>query len=224
MPDATSFSPWGAAANAASGLIQTGIGLIQRGQANRWLKRNQQPEETMPVEVTQNQELARIRANTGMPSEQYNLAMKNIQNQQIAALRNASLQGGNKALSVLGAINQYGNNAIGNLDAQNAMMRINNEGKLMAENNNMAAWKSRLFDTNVRQKWLRQYQQMQGQLGAGNQNLTSGLDSLAAGGLEYAASGGFGRGSNGTNEINNTGTEIPRNTRFNQYGSLNRHF
>lgn len=194
MPDATSFSPWGAAAQAASGLLSTGIGLLQRGAANRWLKKNQQPEEAMPTEIRRNQELATIRANTGLPSEQYNTAMKNIQNQQLMALRGASLLGGGKALGILGGINQYGNDAVGNLDARNAQARLQNEGQLINVNNQVAGWKSRLFDTNVRQKWLRQYNQMMNQQGAGNQNIVGGVDKLFAAGGQLGASGGFGGG------------------------------
>lgn len=193
MADITSASPWGAAAQAAGGILQAGIGLIQRGQANKWLKKNPQSEETMPAEIRQNQELARIRANTGLPQEQYNNAMRNIQRQQLMALRRSSDLGSGKALSIIGGVNEQGNNAVGDLDARDAQMRVNNEGQLMEANSSLAGWKSRLFDSNVRQRWLRQYNQKMGELGSGNQNLTGGIDQIAAGGLEYGASGGFGR-------------------------------
>lgn len=187
------ITPWGAAAQAAGGLLSAGIGLIQRGQANRWLKRNPEQVETMPSEIRENQNLARLRANTGMPSEQYNNAMKNIQRQQLLALRGASSMGGGKALSILGGLNQQGNDAVTNVDAQDAQMRVSNEGQLMNANSNVANWESQLFDRNVRQKWLRQWEQMQGQLGSGNQNLVGGVDKLFAAGGQFGASGGFGR-------------------------------
>lgn len=195
MPDATSASPYGAIAQAAGGLLQTGIGLIQRGQANRWLKRNQEPLEAMPTEVKRNQQLAEIRANTGMPSQQYNNAMKNIQRQQLLALRGAGSMGGGKALAILGGLDQQGNDAVGNIDAQDAQMRVYNEGQLINVNNNVAGWKSKLFDSNVRQRWLRQYQQKMSELGAGNVNAVGGIDKIFAAGGEYGASGGFGGGT-----------------------------
>ena len=86
---ASAANPWAAAAQGVSGLLSTGIGLLQRGSANRWLKKNQQPIENMPIEVKRNQQLAELRANTGLPSEQYNNAMKNIQRQQLLSLRTA---------------------------------------------------------------------------------------------------------------------------------------
>ena len=58
-------------------------------------------------------------------------------------------------------------------------------GRLIGVNDNVANWKSQLFDRNVRQRWMRQYQQMMGQLGSGNQNLTGGIDKLAASGIGY---------------------------------------
>lgn len=179
-----------AIAAGVGGAIKLGTGLIQRGSANRWLKNSQQPIESMPTEITRNQELATLRANTGMPSEQYNNAMKNIQRQQLLALRRAGEMGGGKGLAILGGINEQGNDAVGNLDARDAQMRVNNEGQLIGVNNQVAGWKSRLFDQNIRQKWLRTYQQKMGELGAGNQNLVGGLDKMAAGGLSMFGGGG----------------------------------
>lgn len=206
---ASAANPWAAAAQGVSGLLSTGIGLLQRGSANRWLKKNQQPIENMPIEVKRNQQLAEMRANTGLPSEQYNNAMKNIQRQQLLSLRTAGQMGGGKALSILGGLNEQGNNAVGNLDAQDAQMRVNNEGKLMNVNNQVAGWKSNLFDKNVRQKWLREYDNKMSQQAAGNINATKGIDNILAAGGQYGASGGFnsnnsyGASGGGDGEIGN---------------------
>lgn len=217
MPDiasaAAGASPYGAIAQGVSGLLSTGIGLIQRGQANRWLKRNPDPVENMPSEIKRNQGLAEIRANTGLPQEQYNNAMKNIQRQQLLSLRRASDFGGGKALAILGGLNQQGNDAVGNLDAADAGMRVDNEGRLMAANNNVANWKSQLFDRNVRQKWLRQFDQNMSQLGAGNQNIVGGVDKIASAGLGYGASGGFGRSRRSA-----YGTPVGYGADFDNYG------
>lgn len=104
--------------------------------------------------------------------------------------------GGGKALGILGGINEQGNDAVAGLDAADAGARLNNEGQLINVNNNVANWKSQLFDRNVRQKWLRQYEQMMGQQGSGNQNLVGGIDKIFAAGGEYGASEGFGSGNN----------------------------
>jgi len=207
MPDITQAAggnPYGMAAQAASGILSAGIGLLQRGQANRWLKRNPEQQEAMPLEVKRNQQLAEIGANVGMPQEQYNRAMKNIQRQQLFALRKAQDLGGGKALSILGGLNEQGNDAVAALDARDAQMRVDNQGRLIGVNDNVANWKSQLFDRNIRQAWLRKYQQMMGQLGSGNQNLTGGIDKLAASGIGYLS--GRNRGY-GTNNLMNEDTE-----------------
>lgn len=185
-------------AQAAGGLLSAGIGFIQRGQANKWLKNNQQPIEALPSEIKRNQELSEIRANTGLPSQQYNNAMRNIQRQQLMSLRAAGQMGGGKALSILGGINEQGNNAVGDLDARDAQMRLDNEGRLIGVNNNVANWKSQLFDRNVRQKWQRQWEQMMGQLGSGNQNIVGGIDGLASAGIGLIGSGKTGGASDGS--------------------------
>lgn len=215
-------------AQAAGGILSTGIGLLQRASANKWLKNNQQPIEAMPNEIKQNQQLAQIRANTGLPSEQYNNAMKNIQRQQLMTLRSAQMMGGGRALGILGGINEQGNNAVGDLDAADAQARLTNEGQLMNVNNNVASWKSNLFDKNIRQKWMREWQQKMGELGSGNQNLTSGIDSLAAAGIGFAGEGGFGSGRNsggytGSGAATSTGRTSPMitgNSPAQQFGTI----
>ncbi|WP_196300534.1 hypothetical protein, partial [Streptococcus pneumoniae] len=78
--------------------------------------------------------------------------MKNIQRQQLMTLRKAQDLGGGTALSILGGINQQGNDAVGDLDARDSQARVDNEGRLISVNNNVAGWKSKLFDSNVRQR------------------------------------------------------------------------
>ena len=180
-----------------SGLISTITGLKQKHQAKKLLKEiGDSPTEQMPSEVLQNQEQARINANTGLPSEQYNQAMKNLQRQQMMALRGAQDRRG--GLLTLAGNQQGYNDALLNLDAKNAQARLQNQNTLYGVNNNVAGWKHRLFQNNVADKWNRKYQYSMSLLGAGNQNFTSGLDDIAAGGMR-AMSGmklGGGGGSN----------------------------
>jgi len=197
MPDlmslAGSANPYIAGANAASGLISGITGLIQKGKANKMLKKLQYPTESMPNEIIQNQRLAQTRAAEGLPSEQYNQAMKNIQRQQLMALRGAHDRRG--GLGSLSAIQQGTNDSTLNLDVANAQQRLANEGQLMNVNNQVAGWKSRLFNSNVRDKYNRDYNYAMGLLGMGNQNLVGGIDKISAGGLGLlSGGGGFGGG------------------------------
>lgn len=186
-------SPWAAAAQGAGALLNLGIGALQRHQGKKILKEaGDSPTEVIPAEVLQNQEMARLRANTGLPSEQYNQAIKNIQRQQMLAISKSNDRRG--GLLTLPAINDSANNATLNLDVANAKARIGNEGTLMKVNNQVAGWRDKVWNNNVKQPWERKYQYGMSVLGSGNQNATTGIDQLAGAGALYGGSGGFRRG------------------------------
>lgn len=188
-------TPWGAIAGAAGGLLTGITGLIQKGKANKMLKNLQYPTEEIPQEVFQNQNLAQTRASTGMPSEQYNLAMKNLQRQQLTALRGANDRRG--GLVALPNILQATDDASLKLDANNAQQRIANERNLMSVNNQVAGWKDKVWQHNVSDKYNRDYQYAMSLKGAGNQNLAGGLDKLG-GGLMYGLGSGLFGGKGGS--------------------------
>lgn len=167
--------PWGAI---AGGLLGAGVGLLQKAKANKWLKNNPYPIETLPTELKQNQEMAQLRANTGLPSEQYNNAMKQLQRQQLFSLRNASSRGG--ALALLGGLNQQANDSIVNLNVADANARLANQNQLMGVNNNVASVKRDLYQNNIRNKYNRDYDYNMQLKGAGNQNLIGGIDKISS--------------------------------------------
>lgn len=166
-------------AQIASGLIGGITGLIQRHKAKKALAGLQYPTETIPQEVLQNQQLATLRANTGLPSEQYNQAMQNVARQQNAAIRGATDR--RSGLLTIAQNQQQGNDAVLNLDVANAKARLGNEKTLMGVNNTVGAYRQKAWDWNVRQKYTRDYSYAQGLLGAGNQNFIGGLDKAASG-------------------------------------------
>lgn len=140
------------------------------------------PVETIPDEVIKNQELASLRSKTGLPSEQYNLAMKNIQRQQMRTLRGAADR--KMGLSLLPSVDDNANRALETLDANNANARRQNERILMDTNAQVANWKKGIFDRNVREPWNRAYEYNMALKGQGSQNIansiTSGLNAVGA--------------------------------------------
>lgn len=165
--------------SAASGLISGITGLFQKNKGKKLLKNLHYPTETIPQELLQNQQQARINANVGMPSEQYNQAMRNIQRQQLMALRGAQDRRG--GLAVLGGLQQGANDALLKLDSENAQQRLNNQRALYGINTQVANTRRDLFDKNVRQKYIQDYNYAQGLIGAGNQNFVGGLDKITSG-------------------------------------------
>lgn len=166
----------------ATGATTQGLGALirliggggQRREARKLLRDNPYPDETVPDEIYKNQNIAENNAAVGMPSEQYNQAMRNIQRQQVAALRAAQDRRG--GLIALPSILQGTNDATLDLDAKDAEMRREAQKELMSANNNVAEWKDKVWDWNTRQKYLQNYQYAMSLLGAGNQNFTAGLD------------------------------------------------
>lgn len=194
MPDISALAggtPYGAIAQGVSGLISGVTGLIQKGQGKKMLKGLQYPTESLPKEVTENQQLAKQQAATGMPSEQYSQAMKNIQRQQLLAIRGA--QDRRAGAGLIPYIQQSTNDANLNVDATNSQMKLANERNYMNVNNQVANWKSQLFDRNVRDKYNRDYDYAMNLLGSGNQNLTGGIDKVASGALGLFGGGYGGR-------------------------------
>lgn len=170
------------------GVLGTGYGIYsgarQKSKAKKELERlnAEQPVEKIPTEVTQNQQLASLRAKTGLPSEQYAMGMKNIQRNEAKTLRGAADR--RMGLGLLASVNDNTNRAIGNLDVANAEARLKNEKVLMDTNNQVANWKKGIYDRNVRQVWERNYDYNMGLLGQGNQNIansiTSGIGAIGA--------------------------------------------
>lgn len=205
----------GALVGGAIGLVS---GISQKSKAKKLLSGLQYPTEQLPQEVVANQRLAQQRAAEGLPSEQYNQAMRNIQRQQLMALRGAHDRRG--GLGILPGIQQGTNDATLNLDVANANARLGNERQLMNVNNQVANWKSQLFNANVRDKYNRDYNYAMGLKGMGNQNIVGGLDSLAAGGIGLLTSGGRGTGrlrNPQTRKVTNTDYVPGYGTDFDQF-------
>lgn len=193
-------TPWGAIASAAGGLINLGVGLSQRHQGKKMLKQiGDAPIENIPNEVLQNQKMAQLRANTGLPSEQYNQAMKNLQRNQMMALRGSQDRHG--GLALIGGSQQMMDDGTLKLDVANANARQQNEKTLYGINNQVGQWRDKVWQNNVNNPYMRKYQYANSLLGAGNQNLTTGIDQIAGGAALYGGSGGFGRRNNNNGDI-----------------------
>lgn len=185
----------------ASGLLGAGVGLFQRRQAKKILRDNPYPTYNIPQEVFENQRIARENAGSGMPSEQYNQAMRNINRQQANALFSSSTRRG--GLSLIPRIQQSSNDALLNLDAKNAEMRLQNQRTLYNINNQVAGYRDKAWDWNTREKYDRNYNYGMALKGAANQNIIGGFDKLISGGTRAASQygpmlggGGYGRANN----------------------------
>jgi hypothetical protein len=199
----------------AGGLIGGGIGLVsglfQKKKGNDILKQNPYPTQTVPNEVLESKEIAQNMANEGMPSQQYEAAQKNIQRQQSAAI--AQAQDRRSGVGAIGAIQQGTNDASGQLDAQSAAIRRQNQLGLINVNSQVGQYRNAAFDWNQKQKYISNFNYGMSLIGSGNQNMMSGIDKIGGGLIGAYSSGLFGGGTRQTktNTVNSGGG--------NQYGS-----
>lgn len=182
-----SLNPYIAGAQAVGGIIKGIAGLAQKHKANKLLGNLQFPNEQIPQEIVN-------AAATGLPSEQYNLAMKNIQRNQLAAIRGT--QDRRSGIAAISGIQQGTNDATLNLDAKNAEARQANQFRL-------ASWKDKIWQTNIKDKYNRDYGYAMQLKGMGNQNLFGGFDQIAGAGTTLGG-GLFGTGGGTKNTTNNS--------------------
>ncbi len=191
-------------ANIAGGLISGITGFFQKRKAKKLLREaGEQPHYQIPSEILRNQKQAELNAQEGLPSQQDNNAMKNIQRNQASALAGSlDRRGGLMALS---GIQQRSNDATMNLDAQDAMARMRNQQTLYNVGNTTAQYRDKAWNTNELQPWQRKYNYAQQLLGAGNQNFTGGLEKLFGGAGQVAFPNGINwGGSKKTNSEKDT--------------------
>lgn len=199
---AESLTPWGAIAGAAGGLLNFGVGIAQRAKGKKLLNNlGESPVEQIPNEILQNQKTAQLNANIGLPSEQYNNAMKNLQRNQMIALRGAQDRRG--GLSILAGSQQAMGDGTLKLDVADANARMQNQKVAYGINNTVGNWRDKVWQNNVNNPYMRKFQYANSLLGIGNQNVTTGIDQLAGAGALYGGSGGF--RSNRTTDDGNWG-------------------
>lgn len=159
-----------------AGLIAGGANLIgsifKGGKARRQRKKGEKllaeagdPDYNIPEEIT-------TAAAEGLPQQQYDNAMKNIQRQQLMAIKSSQDRRG--GLGTVGRIQDNTNNATLNLDSADAQARQQNKRTL-------AQYKDKAWDWNTRQRFERKYNYAQSLIGAGNQNAAAAFDQGIAG-------------------------------------------
>lgn len=172
-------NPYMAAAQAAGGLLKTGIGIFQNIKGNKLLKKLVDPTMVVPSAIRENKKQAELDAATGLPQEQYNKAMKNIQRNQLAKLSAGSDR--NSGLSLISSLADIESDAVGQLDAADAAARTANKRNLQSVNNTFGNWQHQVWKTNVKDKYDRDYNYAMSLKGMGGQNIAGGADSFMAG-------------------------------------------
>lgn len=180
----------------AGAAIKGTAASAQRKEARKIMQKiGEMPPETIAPEFYENQTLSRIDAAKGLPSEQYNLAAKNIQRNQVGAIMSA--QGRRMGGSLIPAIQQVTNNSMADLDARNATARMSNKGRLMQVNSDIGRRKGDIYRNWLQNYYLPNLNYSRALNGAGYQNAIAGLDQGVAGIAGAMGSSGGGSGGQG---------------------------
>ncbi len=185
-----------------TGLVSAGIkGSTASAQKKEYKRILRDIGEFKPDVVSQeqwdNKKQAEINANNGLPSEQYNLAMRNIQKQQMQAIQGA--QDRRSGGMLIPAIQANSNAANLALDSKNAGARLDNQRYLGNVNNQIANKKWQIYQGYLA-NFLRQQDYARKIQAAAIQNQNSAIESgvgglTSLGGMMGGGSSGGGGGS-----------------------------
>ncbi|MCW3111366.1 MAG: hypothetical protein JWQ09_5872 [Segetibacter sp.] len=191
-------------------------GISQKHQANQIEKNNIRPVQSVDPAYQQNVNQATQMAQEGMPSQQYNNSLNNIGRNQSGGLmalgRSANPSAG------IASIVRAGNDATNSLDAQSAGMRNQNILNLMRQRNILSQQRQNAFDYNNKDKYSENLAKSQAYLGAGNQNINSGLNevgsvgaTMLSGKMKGSAGSGFNLNNPSTYPVYNPALDPNRN-------------
>jgi len=168
---------------AGAGLVTGGVsilnGLSQRHKANKLIQDNPRAVQDIPNAIKNNQQLAELYANRGLPSQQYQQQQQAINRNGATAINGAQDRKSGNAL--IGAIDQNANDANLKLNVADANAKQMNQQNLIKQNNTMGQWQNNVWDWNNRQKYLETAASARALMGAGNQNINGGLDRVIGG-------------------------------------------
>jgi hypothetical protein len=168
-----------------AGALYKGItGAVQNHQASQIEKNNIRPTEYVDPAYQQNVNTAQNMSQQGIPQASYNNqenAINQNQGAAISSLNNSANPGAN-----LASIVRAGDNATGNLNAQDAIARNKNTLLLMQQKGLLAGAKQRAWDYNYADKYSEQLAKSQALRGAGMQNQAGAASALIGAGTQIA--------------------------------------
>ena len=166
-----------AGAQALFGGIQAGIGASKLKNLNR-------PTYTVPEEIKKNLSESELMALEGLPAEQKQQYIQNIQRSQQTAMK--GLETRKAGLAGIPALLQSQNDAFTNLLTMDATQKLQNKMLVQQNRNTLAGYKDKEFDINKMQPYQEKSAEAQALIGSGVQNIFGGLDQAAT----FAAMGG----------------------------------
>lgn len=175
--------PWG---TLIGGVLGAGLGVYQAyGQDDE-----KRPEYNVPDSVKKSLTVAQMRALEGMPEEQRQLFLQNLDRGTQYGLK--QLGDRRAGISGVAELNQQRNDALLGLNAQDAQIRSGNQRDYMNQLNTMGEYQDQAFQINKLAPYYEGQAQNQAQMGANVQNIGNSISGLAS---TYGNNGSYRRGN-----------------------------
>lgn len=170
---------WVAAGIASGMATMAGVQYI-KGKRDQKKDEKNRPKYEIPEEVKQNLSAAQQDALQGLPEEQRQMFLSNLERGTAMGLNaSATRRGG---LAGVAALNQNQNDAYGQLLSMDAAARMQNKGALMQQRQNMADYKDQAFQFNTVDPYYEGIARKQARTAALFQNLNNAA-SMGMGGM-----------------------------------------
>lgn len=157
----------------ATGSFKTGFGIYQYKKGQKQLESLERPEYEIPEEIRQNLTQAQLMALEGLPTEQKQQFVENIQRTMQSGLRATRDRG--LGLAGISGLAQQQTDAFRQLLGIDVSARQANQQQLATARGSLAGFKERAFDINEMQPYIQDYLQAQALVGSGTQNFFGGL-------------------------------------------------
>lgn len=179
----------GQISNWAGGGASTTLGAVQLAYGLYKQKRNKRPTYEIPAEIQQNLNQAQNAALQGLPEEQKQQYLSNLQRGTAQSLASSGSRRG--GLAGIASINQNQNDAYANMLAMDSQARQQNQNQLYGMRQNMADYKDQAWQINKSNPYYEATAQNNAMIGAGMQNMSQGFQAGNTGGSGgYEGTGG----------------------------------
>jgi hypothetical protein len=180
--EAGQISNWaGGGATTTLGAVQMGIGMYKQ-------KHNKRPTYEIPEEIKQNLTQAQQDALQGLPEEQKQQFLTNIQRNSAQSLAAGSSRKG--GLAGISAINQNQNDSYGSLMAADSQARMQNKQQLYGARQTMADYRDQAYQINKSNPFYENTASNNAMIGAGMQNMSQGFQQgNQGGGADFSKAG-----------------------------------
>lgn len=163
------------AAMIAGTAIKGITGAAQYFKGRKLAKSNQRPTYNIPAEISKKLSAAEMDALNGLPEQQKQEFLQNMERTSNFALKNMSTR--NAGLTGISSLVQNQNDANLNLLGMDAQARMNNKRYLGQVQSEMAGYKDQQFQLNQLDPYQDKAAAAQGLKGAGLQNVMNSIDS-----------------------------------------------